>query len=262
VEVPQRAKLPNLRVAAMKLKSMEKRFLQLLIRMLIPYRAELSSGKAYELVTPRARYAPWNLDPEFGEAYMKVKEHTLVDKYRCWELWQLVEQSLKLEGALLEVGAWRGGTAALIAYRARMLGITDPVYICDTFSGTVKASKRDSYYSNGRHADTTASVVESLLSKLSLSDVFVLEGVFPDETAAELTVKKFRFCHIDVDTYHSARDILNHIKNLIVPGGVVVYDDYGFSTCSGITEHVNEQSALEEWLTIHNLNGHAILVKR
>ena len=77
----------------------------------------LNKGPDYEVVLPNATYSPWNLDRGFNAAYSKVQDATLVDKYRCFELWRLVEQSAKLEtGALIEIGVWRGGTAALIPH--------------------------------------------------------------------------------------------------------------------------------------------------
>jgi O-methyltransferase len=44
-------------------------------------------------------------------------------------------------------------------------------------------------------------------------------------------------------------------------GGVVVYDDYGFLRCDGITRHVDEQRGRPDRRVIHNLNGHAVVVK-
>src|SRR3984957_12027688 len=113
----------------------------------------INKGPDYEVVLPNATYSPWNLDETFIAAYSQIKDATLVDKYRCFELWRLVEQCTKLEGgALIEVGVWRGGTAALIATQARNLGLRDKVYACDTFSGVVKAGDEDPDYVGGEHA--------------------------------------------------------------------------------------------------------------
>src|SRR5438132_840270 len=82
--------------------------------------AELSDDREYDVVAPRATYSPWNKDVEFKQIYSAIQTSTLVDEYRCFELWKLVEQSAKLQGGdLIEVGVWRGGTGALIARRAR-----------------------------------------------------------------------------------------------------------------------------------------------
>jgi hypothetical protein len=64
-----------------------------------------------------------------------IQRNTLVDIYRCYELWTLVEQTSKLAGGIMEVGVWRGGTGALIARKALIAGVEDPVYLCDTFQG-------------------------------------------------------------------------------------------------------------------------------
>jgi O-methyltransferase len=47
----------------------------------------------------------------------------------------------------------------------------------------------------------------------------------------------------------------------LVPGGIVVFDDYGFQFCDGVTQLVNEERIKKDRIVIHNLNGHAILIK-
>ena len=45
----------------------------------------------------------------------QIKQNTLVDVYRCYELWSLAVRCAELPGDTLEVGTWRGGTGALLA---------------------------------------------------------------------------------------------------------------------------------------------------
>lgn len=220
-----------------------------------------SPGPAHEVVVPTATYSPWNLDPLFLAAYERIRRHTLVDKYRCHELWSLVEQSAKTEGALLQVGVWRGGTGALIAARARACGIGDPVYLCDTFRGVVKAGTADPGYRGGEHADTARAVVERLVTELGLGGVEVLEGTFPEETGGRVTAERLRFCHVDVDVYQSGRDVLDWAWERLAPGGIVVLDDYGFRFCDGIVRLVEEERRRPGRVVVHNLNGHALIVK-
>jgi O-methyltransferase len=47
----------------------------------------------------------------------------------------------------------------------------------------------------------------------------------------------------------------------MVSGGIVVYDDYGFQRCDGITKYVEEQIYDKDRIVIHNLNGHAVILK-
>jgi len=219
------------------------------------------AGDDYEVILPRATYAPWLQDAEFDKAYNAIEGYTLVDKYRCYELWQLVKESAKLEGALIEVGVWRGGTAALIAERAKESGISDTVYLCDTFAGVVKAGEEDSRYKGGEHSDTSKEMVEELLGGFGLDNTKILVGIFPDETGSMVRDETFRFCHIDVDVYQSAKDVMEWLWPKLVIGGMVVFDDYGFRGCDGVTQFVNEERGKKDRIVIHNLNGHAVLVK-
>ena len=163
----------------------------------------------YEGIIPSATYAPWKEDSVFLNTYKIIRSHTLVNKLQCYGLWSLVEQSSKLAGNLIEIGVWRGGTGALIAKQAELCGITETVYLCDTFTGVVKASSFDQLYQNGRHKDTSVDIVEKLLYKrFGLNNVKILTGIFPDQTAHYIEDKMFRFCHIDVDVYESGRQAI------------------------------------------------------
>lgn len=220
-------------------------------------------GIRHAEIFPAATYSPWLADEPFQAIYQRVRQNTLVDQYRCYELWQLVGEAAKLaQGALVEIGVWRGGTGALIAKKSRLAGIEEPVYLCDTFRGVVKAGPRDGAYVGGEHADTTKEQVLQLCRELQVDQVRVLEGIFPDESGHLVAGNAFRFCHIDVDVYQSAKAIVDWIWPRLVPGGIIVYDDYGFHACSGITQFVNEERLKMDRMVMHNLNGHAIVIKR
>lgn len=217
---------------------------------------------AHEMVFPFATYSPWLVDAEFRRVHAQVADHTLVDLWRCYELWQLVDQVRHLPGAIVEVGVWRGGTGALIAARAAALGITDPVYLCDTFTGVVKTSAVDTYYEGGEHADTSEALVGDLLRRVGVTNARLLAGIFPDDTGAQIAEPELRLVHLDVDIYASAREILEHVWPRLAPGGVVVFDDYGFASTPGIARLVDEQRPVPGRLVVHNLNGHAVLLKQ
>ena len=217
----------------------------------------------YQTVKPLATYSPWNTDSLFNEMYTAIQEFTLVDTYRRFQLWKLIEQSSKLpKGAIIEIGVWRGGTGALIAKQVKECGILSQVYLCDTFTGIVKSGSEDATYKVGDFSDTTKQVVENLIFKqMNLDNVQILEGIFPDDTSHEIDDLQFRFCHIDVDVYQSAKDIVDWIWDRMVPGGIIVYDDYGFMACDGITKFVEEQTHHEDSFVLHNLSGQAVVIK-
>lgn len=90
----------------------------------------------------------------------------------------------------------------------------------------------------------------------------MLKGIFPEQNAERLGQRKLALVHIDVDAYESAKDVLNWSLPRLQRGGVVVFDDYGFFGCEGVTRLVNEFVANNRGFRfLHNLNGHAVLIK-
>ena len=222
--------------------------------------SQFGEGTSYSVVEPLATYSPWRQDAEFQKIYGQIRTHTLVDIFRCYEIWQLVVESGKLSGDCLEVGTWRGGTGALIATQAARLSRCE-TFLCDTFKGVVKTGSEDPIYVGGEHADTSVSIVQALLDRTG-AKAHILEGIFPEETGHLASDRQFRFCHIDVDVYQGAKDISQWVWPRLVSGGIVVYDDYGFLATGGVKEWVNEERTIADRIVIHNLNGHAIVVKR
>jgi O-methyltransferase len=212
----------------------------------------------YEAVLPSADYAPWLGCEDFIDNYAKVSGNTLVDKYRCFELWDLAGQISHLPGNVLQVGVWRGGSGCLVAAR------TPPgkkVYLCDTFSGVVKASEPDNRYRGGEHSDTSESVVGDLVKAMGLRNVVVKAGVFPDDFRQEMDEERFCFAHVDVDVYLSAKDVMSFVWPRMPVGGITVVDDYGFDCCDGIRQLIDEYRGSSDKVILHNLNGHAVVIK-
>lgn len=217
-------------------------------------------------VLPIATYSPWEKDEEFEKVYKVARDYTLVDKYRMYELFQLAMQAAKVDGVFLEVGVWRGGSSAAIQAALDNTDKDKIFYIADTFQGVVKAgSEKDTSYQGGEHADTDVAFVKELFDKLDKKLPEILIGIFPDDHNS-LDIQKLAFVHSDVDAYQSTKDIIEWCLPRMSKGGVIVFDDYGFRGCEGVTEYVNElmkiSSVNQEYHFIHNLNGHAILIKK
>ena len=209
-------------------------------------------------VLPYATLAPWLNDFEFMNLYEKIKNHTLVDIYRCFELWILAKQTSKLNGSILEVGVWRGGTGAILAEATK--NVNNKIYLADTFKGVVKAGINDTKYKGGEHSDTSQEVVTELMESLSIKNVKLLKGIFPEETQ-HIILENISMLHCDVDVYSSSKDIVEWCLPKMIVGSILVFDDYGFYGCEGVTKYCNELKLREELIFTHNLNGHAIFIK-
>lgn len=228
-----------------------------LIRTEQPWKFD-ASDLSHHRVLPYATRSPWLDDPEFLSLYEKIKGHTLVDLYRCYELWLLAKQTGKVEGVVLEVGVWRGGTGAILAQATKALG--KKVYLADTFTGVVKAGEKDTLYKGGEHADTSQAIVDALMSSLAIDNIQILKGIFPDDTQ-HLLPENIALLHCDVDVYSSTKDIVDWCLPRMNTGAMLVFDDYGFFGCEGVTTFCDELKLRHDLIFTHNLNGHAVFVK-
>jgi O-methyltransferase len=207
-------------------------------------------------------------DPVFVQLYSDILRFApiMVDGARSWLLFELIRRlssTPAVLGSFLEVGSWRGGSGALIAKTAEHFGLVSPVYLCDTFKGVPKASAKDNVYVGGEHADTSLEQVQALMATLGLTNVSILAGIFPDETGHHIDRdEKFRFCHIDVDTYLSAKDSLDWVWPRMEKGSIVVYDDYGHGVCAGVRAHVDEHCGdVDKIIFMHPITTHAVMIK-
>ena len=201
--------------------------------------------------------SPWLTDEQFCSLYERIRGHTLVDRVRCYALYELAAQTRKVPGDILEVGVWRGGTIAILARTAP----EKIVYAADTFRGVVKASDWE-HYKDGAHADTSRNVVLDLLEEVAAKNCVILEGIFPEDTGGEVSEEVFSLVHIDVDVYRSARDVFEFVWERVSVGGVVVFDDYGFvSACPGIRRLVTELKSDGDKLFLPGPSGHAYILK-
>jgi O-methyltransferase len=181
--------------------------------------------------------------------------------YRRYELWYIAKQMGAVEGCFLEVGVFRGGSGALLAHVAADSSPARQVYLADTFKGVVKTGEKDTDYNDGMHAETSVQLVEDLLASMNLTNATILEGIFPEDTADQVTSDKIALLHCDVDVYQSSKDVVEWTLPRLSVGGVIIFDDYGFYSCEGVTRYVNELRANENLFFFHNLNGHAVFIK-
>ena len=231
-----------------------------------PAGLKLLDERVYERISTAATYAPWRSDTEFLNVYDLVVSHTLVDLYRCWNLWHLVGQVAKCGarlGHFVEIGVWRGGTGVLIARAMATYGLGQSIYLCDTFRGVIKTGPSDPHYCGGEHSDTSVEVVTALAASAGLpsGSCEIVAGVFPEAMPGELRAGSFAFAHIDVDAYQSAKECFSAIWPRMTPGGVVVFDDYGFVTTSGVAKLVDEVMGVPDGVSMYNLTGQAVFVK-
>ena len=81
-----------------------------------------------------------------------------------------------------------------------------------------------------KHWSSSEKFVRNILDEFDFIEIY--NGWIPDRFK-EVENKKFQFVHLDVDLYEPTRDSLNFFYPKLVQGGVIVCDDYNFSTFPG-----------------------------
>lgn len=192
----------------------------------------------------------------FEEAYDKIRPgeqmfYGLKTRDRCRDHWDLAGGVMSLRGDLIEVGVWRGGTAALAAAQMKNLGDESTLFLCDTWSGVPreKTCEKDLYV-GGEHRDSDTKVVVDLFSRVFDFDsleVILLPGIFPDETKRFVEGRQFKYVSLDVDVYESTKQCFEFLWPSVVRGGVVIIDDYKWPNTPGVEEFVDEMLASKKY---------------
>jgi|ERR1035441_3349920 O-methyltransferase len=205
----------------------------------------------------RPLLSPWFSD-EFQKYYSIAAPRTLVSPDRCYVLWTLLRQALKIDADIVECGVYRGGTAAMIARIVADSGSSRKLYLFDTFSGMPETDKGRDLHMEGDFADTSAEDVERFVNE---PEIAVIRKGFIPETFVGLEAHRFAFAHIDVDIYRSIIDSLEFIWPRLLSGGFVVFDDYGFPSCPGARQAVDQFFAKTTTQPLCLSTGQAIVFK-
>ncbi|HKQ46829.1 MAG TPA: TylF/MycF/NovP-related O-methyltransferase [Phycisphaerae bacterium] len=170
-------------------------------------------------------YAPW-FEEWFQEKYRRIQDHTCVKEDRCYSLYRFCQHCARLPGDLAECGVFRGGTALLLASTLRESGETDKqIHLFDTFEGMPKSADGDaSSHRQGDFGNTSLDHVKSLLR--DYPNITFNPGFIP-HTLGVVKDRRFAMVHIDLDLYQSTRDAFEFFYSRVVPGGIMVCDDYG-----------------------------------
>jgi O-methyltransferase len=153
-----------------------------------------------------------------------------------------------MSGDIVECGVWRGGSSMAIAQTLLSRGdISRALYLYDTFEGMTEPDSRD-VAADGTPAAELLSAARRLEDKskslvwafASLEDVqknmnlvgyppgrtFFVKG--PVEETIPCTIpEKIALLRLDTDWYESTKHELVQLYPRLVPGGVLMIDDYG-----------------------------------
>jgi SAM-dependent methyltransferase len=163
---------------------------------------------------------PFVADPRFELAYARAIQAGGFDYGIRWRVHTILWASTlaaAVDGAFVECGTGRGFMASAICafhdWQDR------PFYLYDTF----KASLADGLPPSPYYA-TSSEAVRRNFSEWP--GVQLVEGKLPDTLGDDPDL--VAFLHVDLNHAPSDQAVVRHLWPRISPGGVLVYDDYGF----------------------------------
>lgn len=205
----------------------------------------------YDLVKPDTRMIvnglPADFDKDVVDTFNRVKPYTMTTPERIASLCNAVKYLVdnKIEGDFVECGVWRGGsTMAAIDTLLKAGDKNREIYLYDTFDGMSEPTEADKAL-GGTAADvmleqSDKNVATSVWCYSALEEVqqnvgglnypkgkvHFVKGKVEDSIPQTLP-GKIALLRLDTDWYESTAHELKHLYPLLVPGGVIIIDDYG-----------------------------------
>ena len=206
----------------------------------------------------RPLFSPWEGESDFKRLYDPIRAHTLVSPERGWMLLHLMRHALALLGDFAEFGVFRGGTALLAAEVLRDAYDARALHLFDSFAGMPVTSAGEPFR-KGDFGHTSEAAVRALVLPTGANAKFH-PGFIPD-TFQGLDIPRLAFAHVDVDLYQSVLDSIEFVYPRLVPGGILIFDDYGFPSCTRAREATDEAFISRREKPVYLPTGQAMVIK-
>jgi len=225
---------------------------------------------------------PPDFDDETVATVHAVRGYTLTPPERVAALCDAVRYLVRagIDGALVECGVWRGGSALAMIRTLQSLGRDDRhLFLFDTFERMPPPGPLDVDFMGVPAADNHAlwdsgagydhrydflpfdAVRQLLLSTRYPAHLLHFVRGLVEETVPEEAPESIALLRLDTDYYQSTRHELAHLYPRIPPGGVLLIDDYGhFLGCRrAVDEHVDALASEGVHLLLHQIDYSARL---
>jgi len=203
-------------------------------------------------------FSPWINDKEFNAIYAKVAENTLVSKRKLYDLFLVGRQVHSLPGDILEIGSWRGGSAALLASVLPEKNIV----LWDNWGSLVN---KDSYFIEKEYSTNDDIAKAKLLLARVVPEAekrcCFIEMVFPGDIAEADLAPCFSLIHFDVYDDQAFVDGAEMLWSRLSTGGVFVVGGYGAISLDHLTIEVDEFVCKHDCLFIQAQSGIGLIIK-
>ncbi len=209
------------------------------------------------LVDPRfiqAHEAGKSTTPEFKDADFRWRQRVV--------LWA-AEQASRLEGDFVECGVFRGYLARMILEYLPFTSLDKVFWLLDTYEGMVpnlmSAGEKNNLDDFAIYTPSYDAVCQTF--QPFGSQVRIIKGVVPD-TLTEVTSEKIAYLSIDMNSAAPEIAAAEYFWNKLVPGAVVVLDDYGFELHKEQKEAFNRFAGQKNTTILPLPTGQEIIIKQ
>jgi len=177
-----------------------------------------------------------------------------------------LRETSHLDGDVVEIGTYKGGSASLILTYLRTIQDKRKVYFLDTYAGfTYDAALKsaDSWWANS-HDDTSMGLVNQVLGPIGHPYELVRTNVCDDPVPA--AIQKISMINIDVDLYEAVKAALVKFAPLVQTHGFIVCEDYGHTPrligAALAVEEFLDEGARADFIKIYMESGQLLLIKK
>jgi O-methyltransferase len=190
--------------------------------------------------------------------FRKYKDSTMINARAYVENLALLSLALKAlpAGAIVECGTWKGGMAAGMI---EIGGSNRRYFFFDSFSGLPPARDIDGPEARRWQSDTasprfndncsaTVDEFEATLRKTNIShELYVVKKGFFEQTFPSFESPPIAVLRLDADWYDSTLICLEKFWDRVIPGGLILIDDYYmWDGCSrAVHDFLSRRSASE-----------------
>lgn len=161
--------------------------------------------------------------------------HTMIGRKRIDSLHQCLDivRQENIPGDFVECGVWRGGSCIFMAGYAAVHGMNGrTVHVADSFEGLpVPNHELDARFDLSKEKFPELAVPMEMVREnfdvngIDTTNVHFLKGWFKD-TLKSAEIGDIALLRLDGDLYESTMDALEALYARVVPGGIVIIDDY------------------------------------
>lgn len=211
-----------------------------------------------------APHMAWNRSDFYTEAFEKYGlEVSGCPEIRNYFLQSSLRSVEGLGGDVAECGT-RNGKSAL--YMLTACQTNRPFWLFDSFEGLSDPSPEKDGLTSVMDSTGEARIFKVDYSKIEerfapFENVTLMQGWIP-ERFPEVEDRKFCFVHVDVDLYEPTWDAYSFFYDRMLPGGMMVCDDYGSTHFPGAREAVDTFFADKPETPVELPQGQCFIVKR